>query len=262
MAADPLSTIETRRHQMFPVLEGTEIDRLRRFGDVRRFSPGAPLAKVGEVGQGLLIVLTGKVQVTQRNRTGPATHIVTHGPGGFLGELAQLAGRPALVDAETREPVEALVIPPERLRAVFVAEAEVGERIMRALILETIRSASLSASNPPRRHGVTGRHAPPARRSAPAHRRGTARTPTGSADGRRSPAAARSGWGSRLRSGGAGARSCRDRAARPSAGAYRDGGATRTARPTGASSTMRPRYMTPMRVAMCRTTARLWLMKR
>jgi thioredoxin reductase (NADPH) len=148
MAADPLSTIETRRHQMFPALQPTEVERLRRFGDVRRFSPGAPLAKVGEVGQGLLIVLIGKVQVTQRSRAGPATHIVTHGPGGFLGELAQLAGRPALVDAHAREPVEALVIPPERLRALFVAEAEVGERIMRALILRRVGLLEVGAGGP------------------------------------------------------------------------------------------------------------------
>jgi thioredoxin reductase (NADPH) len=138
MAADPPSTIETRRHQMFPALEPAEIERLRRFGDVRRFVVGAPLARVAEVGQGLSIVLAGKVEVSQRNLAGPATHIVTHGPGGFLGELAQLAGRPALVNAQAEEPVEALVIPPERLRALFVAEAEVGERIMRALILRRV----------------------------------------------------------------------------------------------------------------------------
>jgi thioredoxin reductase (NADPH) len=39
------------------------------------------------------------------------------------------------VEATALEPVEALIIPPEKLRAVLVAEAELGERIMRALIL-------------------------------------------------------------------------------------------------------------------------------
>ena len=34
--------------------------------------------------------------------------------------------------------VEALVIPPERLRALLIAEAELGERIMRALILRRV----------------------------------------------------------------------------------------------------------------------------
>jgi thioredoxin reductase (NADPH) len=40
-----------------------------------------------------------------------------------------------LVDATAEETVEALIIPPERLRALMIAEAELGERVMRALIL-------------------------------------------------------------------------------------------------------------------------------
>ena len=63
---------------------------------------------------------------------------MTHGPGSFVGELAQLSGRPALVDGVAREPVEALVIPPQRLRDLLVEEAELGERIMRALILRRV----------------------------------------------------------------------------------------------------------------------------
>jgi thioredoxin reductase (NADPH) len=62
----------------------------------------------------------------------------SHGPGAFMGELAQLSGRPALVDAYAQGPVEALIIPPERLRALLIAEAELGERIMRALILRRV----------------------------------------------------------------------------------------------------------------------------
>ena len=148
MAAAPPSIIDTRRHQMFPTLEPAEIERLRRFGDVRAFATGEPLAKVGEVGGGLTIVLSGKVEVNQRNRAGPATQIVTHSRGGFLGELAQLAGRPALVDARAQEPVEAIVIAPERLRALFAAEAEVGERIMRALILRRVGLLETGAGGP------------------------------------------------------------------------------------------------------------------
>jgi thioredoxin reductase (NADPH) len=55
-----------------------------------------------------------------------------------MGELAQLSGRPSLVDAQAIKPVEALVIPSPKLRDVLVAEAEVGERIMRALILRRV----------------------------------------------------------------------------------------------------------------------------
>src|SRR5713101_7303808 len=138
MPAPTQPVIDTRRHQMYPKLEPAEIERLRRFGEVRSYGAGEALAKVGAVGHGLAIILAGHVDITQHDQWGRRTPIVTHGPGSFMGELAQLAGRPALVDAYAQGPVEALIIPPERLRALLVAEAELGERIMRALILRRV----------------------------------------------------------------------------------------------------------------------------
>src|SRR5258708_5803712 len=148
MAVPTQSVIETRRHQMFPTLERAEIERVRRFGELRRYGAGEALAKVGQVGAGLSLILAGKVEITQHNESGPRRSIVTHGPGEFMGELAQLAGRPVLVDAYALEPVEALVIRPDRLRALLVAEAELGERIMRALILRRVGLIETGAGGP------------------------------------------------------------------------------------------------------------------
>ena len=132
------SIIDTRRDQMFPTLEALEVERVRRFGKMRAFTPTEPLAQIGKVSAGLSIILSGEVDVTRQGSSGQYAPIVTYGPGAFLGELAQLAGRPALVNATARGPVEALIIPPDQLRSLLVAEAELGERIMRALILRRI----------------------------------------------------------------------------------------------------------------------------
>jgi thioredoxin reductase (NADPH) len=142
------SIIDTRRDQMFPTLAPAEIARLHRFGVLRSYSEGEPLVRVGEVGQGLTIVLTGEVRVTRRDQSGRREPIVTCGEGAFMGELAQLSGRPALVDAHAEGSVEALIIAPERLRALFVREAEVGERIMRALILRRVGLIEVGAGGP------------------------------------------------------------------------------------------------------------------
>jgi thioredoxin reductase (NADPH) len=142
------SIIDTRRPQMFPTLEPAEIERVRRFGKVRSFGAGEALARVGEVGLGLTIILAGKVDVTRHDGSGRREPIVTHGAGAFMGELAQLAGRPALVDAHAQGPVEALTIPPDQLRALLIAEAELGERIMRALILRRVGLLETGAGGP------------------------------------------------------------------------------------------------------------------
>ena len=148
MPSVPAPIIDTRRDQMFPTLEPSEIERVRRFGKQRWFVPGEPLAKVGERGVGLSIILSGQVEVTRYDSARRSTPIVTHGPGAFLGELAQLAGRPTLVDATARGPVEALIIPPDQLRALLIAEAELGERIMRALILRRVGLLETGAGGP------------------------------------------------------------------------------------------------------------------
>src|SRR3546814_19440087 len=65
-----------------------------------------------------------------------------------MGELAQLSGRPALVDSHALTKVEVIVIPPDRLRALLIAEAEVGERIMRALILRRVGLLETGSGGP------------------------------------------------------------------------------------------------------------------
>jgi thioredoxin reductase (NADPH) len=136
--ADPASVIETRRHQMFPQLDEHDFARLRRFGEVRTFADGTPIMKAGEVAAGLAFVLKGKIDVRQGGAISHREPIVVHGPGAFLGELAQLSNRPALVDANAQGEVEAIMVAPHRLRDVLVQEAELGERIMRALILRRV----------------------------------------------------------------------------------------------------------------------------
>jgi thioredoxin reductase (NADPH) len=135
MANSAQTTIDTRGAQMFPTLSDADIERLGRFGERRSFAGGEALLQVGEAGHGLAVILCGQVDITEHDEFGRHRLIVTHRPGSFMGELAQLSGRPSLVDAHAKGKVEALVIPPERLRAVLIAEAGLGERIMRALIL-------------------------------------------------------------------------------------------------------------------------------
>jgi thioredoxin reductase (NADPH) len=138
MPAISPSIIETRFAQMFPTLEPADVDRLRRFGERRSYRAGDRLVETGEVSPGMFLILEGEVSINQHNALGRDQHIVTHGPGSFMGELAQLSGRPSLVDARALTAVDAIVIPSPKLRDVLVAEAELGERIMRALILRRV----------------------------------------------------------------------------------------------------------------------------
>jgi thioredoxin reductase (NADPH) len=134
----PKFITDTRRDQIFLGLEPAEIERVRRFGEVRCYGAGEALFRIGEAGHGLYVVLAGHVDLARHDGSGGRRIFNSPGPGSVVGEMAQLAGRPALVDGTAREAVKALHIPPDQLRALLVAEAELGERIMRALILRRV----------------------------------------------------------------------------------------------------------------------------
>jgi len=133
---------------MFPVLASQDIDRLRRFGESKAYGLGERVFRAGEVAPGLIVVLSGKVEVTQGRGLDQRETIVVHEAGQFTGELAQLSARPSLVDAEVLDAVEAVVIPSNRLRDLLVQEADLGERIMRALILRRVGLLESNISGP------------------------------------------------------------------------------------------------------------------
>jgi thioredoxin reductase (NADPH) len=135
VADAPARTLETRREQMFPLLQPAEVARLRRFGEVRRFAPGERLYSAGDPGPGMFVVLSGRARISETNERGETEVIIEQGPNQFLAEIGQLSGRPSLVDGTAIGEVEALVISPANLRALMIAEAELGSEIMRALIL-------------------------------------------------------------------------------------------------------------------------------
>lgn len=151
MATNPAATLGTgstqsasvaqtfpRYEQTFPRLTDAEIDRMRRFGEVRGYKDGERLFETGKPGAGMFVVLSGTVAISQRDGMGRVTPVIDQGPGQFLAEIGQLSGSSALVDSTAAGDVETLLISPPNLRALLVAEADLGERLMRAMILRRV----------------------------------------------------------------------------------------------------------------------------
>ncbi|HEU4669628.1 MAG TPA: FAD-dependent oxidoreductase [Dyella sp.] len=137
------TTAQRRADQMFPVLPAADIARIRQFGEPRDYAAGQAVFRTGERGIGLILILSGEVDIHQHDGAGHMIDVAHHGAGQFIGEVSGLTGKPALVDGTAVTAVEAVFLSPEQLRRLIVAEADLGERLMRALIL---RRASLIES--------------------------------------------------------------------------------------------------------------------
>src|SRR5438132_7096623 len=143
--------LASRLQQMFPVLSAAEIDRVRHFGEVRRVRAGELLSRGGKPSPGMYVILSGRVAVAGRDGLGRALPIADFAqvigatledmevvPGEVLAEIGQLSGAPSAIDVQAVDEVETILVPTEGLRALLIAEAELGERILRALILRRV----------------------------------------------------------------------------------------------------------------------------
>ena len=136
-----MSLLDTRRHQMFPVLDPAQIAVARRFasGEPQSFAPGMPVFAIGEHHAPVWLVLSGSIAIVRRDGLGHEEAITAHEPGQFSGEVSQLAGRSSLAGGTAGpEGCTAVPIDAAHLRALVIGAAELGEIIMRALILRRV----------------------------------------------------------------------------------------------------------------------------
>jgi thioredoxin reductase (NADPH) len=128
-----------RYAQMFPVLTEEEVQRVCRFGKLSHYAKGDCLYRAGSLCPGMFVLLSGKVRIVGRDGLGHerVIHTYVH-RGEFTSDVSQLSSKPAVVDARVIEDVEAVLLRPDELSAMMVSEADLGETIMRALILRRV----------------------------------------------------------------------------------------------------------------------------
>jgi thioredoxin reductase (NADPH) len=138
---DEMSLIETRFHQMFPVLDAAQIAVARRFasGEAVRFKPREALFDVGQTNVPAWVILEGSVEITRRDGLNREQAVVTLSAGHIIGEISQLAGRSTLAAGRAgSDGCTAIPFDAPHLRALVIGSADVGELIMRAFILRRV----------------------------------------------------------------------------------------------------------------------------
>lgn len=133
------SLLERRREQVFPVLTPEQIAVARRFGGPpQSFRPADVVFAVGQPGPAYLVT-EGSIVVSRRDGIERHSKVTTHGPGELTGEIGQLAGAPSLAEGRAgAEGAKAVPFDAAQLRRLVIGTAEVGELIMRALILRRV----------------------------------------------------------------------------------------------------------------------------
>ena len=127
----------------FPRLEDAQIAALEEVGERRLWPAGEFLFHTGDVGLGLHVVLSGRVEALGFYH-GEEQSITEVGPREFVGDVSLLTGGAAQLNARIKEDAEILTVPRgPGLRRVFAEMSGVSSLIVRAFMARREKLISL-----------------------------------------------------------------------------------------------------------------------
>ncbi len=124
-----------REQQTFPVLSEAQVERVKSYGPVETLPAGTSVFERGQRGVDFFLILDGSIEITDHTPDGEETVITTHGPRQFTGELDLFNQRKILVGGRTGSDSRLVRLTRDQFRRMSSTEQDIGETIMRALIL-------------------------------------------------------------------------------------------------------------------------------
>lgn len=122
-------------------LPDAALDSLIRKGHAKKFAKGEIACRRNEPGDSMLLILSGRLKITNVNADGKQVVLNFPGPGDLIGEIAVLDGRERTASAVAMENSEAFAIYSRDLLPTIGAYPEVMLEIVQVLC-EKLRSAS------------------------------------------------------------------------------------------------------------------------
>src|SRR5262249_62177795 len=129
--------------ERFPTRAAAQGERLPPLGRQRRIEIDEILFEQGSRNRPLTVVLEGEIEIL----SGRETLVTVHRPGNFSGEVALIAGHPAIVRARVRRSGRVLEVPAERVRSLVLTDPELSQIFLRAFILRRALLMTRRAGN-------------------------------------------------------------------------------------------------------------------
>ncbi len=132
-----LPIISSRIEQIFPKLTPAQIRRVAARGHIRAMKGGEILYEQGHSAAPFFVVISGEIEVL-RPSIPIETLVTVYEPGQFTGEVGILSGRRTLFRVRAIKPGKAIELDRQQMLALIQTDAELGEILMRALILRRV----------------------------------------------------------------------------------------------------------------------------
>lgn len=131
----------------YPVLDDSQLARLRRYGTTRPVTAGEVLFSPADDSYDLFVVLSGEVVVSNESR-GRDVEFARYGPGEFAGDLSLLTGQRPFLTARVTTGGSVLVLTQAQVREVLARETGIADILLRAWIARRRRRVAAAAADP------------------------------------------------------------------------------------------------------------------
>jgi len=120
--------------ELFPRLTGAQIEQLADRAETQSFSPGETLFMQGQRDTPFFVVLSGAIDVIDHQPDGDR-YFAQCQAGTFAADISMFTGEPTLARGVIAEDSEILVLPPDELRKLVASDAELGDLLLRTMVL-------------------------------------------------------------------------------------------------------------------------------
>lgn len=115
----------------FPELNDQQIDLVKSLGETQDFHEGDALISVGQKDYPFCVILSGEVRIVDSS-SGKDRHVISHGAGGFIGDVDILTGRPAVISAVAACATRACVVPATHARSLLNEVPDLSDMLLDA----------------------------------------------------------------------------------------------------------------------------------
>ncbi|MDB5888906.1 MAG: Thioredoxin reductase [Rhodocyclales bacterium] len=129
-----------RAAQTFPRLDSDMASRIASYGDAELVPQGTLIFERGQRNVDFFLIQAGEIEIFEIDEYGQPQVVTVHRAGQFTGELHLLNGRQTLVSARAIVDTPVVRIKRPAFRRLISAEPDIGEVILRALILRRVGS--------------------------------------------------------------------------------------------------------------------------
>lgn len=120
--------------QFFSEFSRDDISVLAGYMDVYRAQPGEIIIREGDVGDFMLLVIDGDVDILKKGVRGEQQHMTSVGPGLTLGEMSMIDGEPRFATCLATKPTVFAVLTRDNMAKIILDHPGLGSKILVKLV--------------------------------------------------------------------------------------------------------------------------------